>query len=346
MFKSKTDFNAFDKNNEKVDNTKITKVKGFSKAGTKKLMGKIGERTSYHLILEYFVDDKGKVEGHFLDLGENKKLRKHFDQVEMKSGKLDKSMSETPKKACAGEVYIEEIKGSKVVHFQPSESSKVPKAQWPKVLKTLKPFLNGLKAVVVLGGIVIGAEVEDEDEDESTSPESATEDNTQQTDVDSTSVILTIKELVLGITGILKEELPKAIVPNIKAKKVSQQDADITNDLFSKLNKLTDMYDTAGSDIQQKIQKHYDSILNQVPKLEKIRTALNNLLAVSEENKDSSTEEPKDTEEVKQLKELLAYATKETDAIWENFNKTRREISKAVSQVIEGGDQLLKALFN
>jgi hypothetical protein len=35
MFKSKTDFNAFDKNNEKVDNTKFTKVKGFSKAGTK-----------------------------------------------------------------------------------------------------------------------------------------------------------------------------------------------------------------------------------------------------------------------------------------------------------------------
>lgn len=342
MFKSKTDFNAFDKKNEKVDNTKITKVKGFSKAGTKKLMGKIGERTSYHLILDYFVDDKGKVEGHFLDLGENKKLRKHFEQVEMKSGKLDKSMSETPKKACAGEVYIEEIKGSKVVHFQPSESSKVPKAQWPKVLKTLKPFLNGLKAVVVLGGVVVGAE--DEDKDESTSPESTTEDNTQQTDVDSTSVILKIKELVLGITGILKEELPKAIVPNIKAKKVSQKDADITDDLFSKLDELTAMYENAGSDIQQKIQKHYDSILNQVPKLEKIRTALNNLLAVSE--KDTSTEEPKDTEEVKQLKELLAYATKETDAIWENFNKTRREISKAVSQVIEGGDQLLKALFN
>ena len=343
MFKSKTDFNAFDKNNTKVANLKLTKVKGFSKAGIKKLMGKIGARTFYHLILEYFVDDKGKVEGHFLDIGENKKLRKHFEQVEMKSGKLEKSMSETPKKASAGEIYIQEIKGSKVVHFEPNEASKIPKAEWPKVLKTLKPFLNGLKAVVVLAGVVIGAEAAEEgEEDTDDSTESTTEDSTQ-TDVDSTSVAGKIKELVLGITGILKEELPKTVVPNIKAKKVSQKDADTTNDLFSKLDELKEVYDDAGSEIQQKIGKYYDSIMNQVPKLEKVRSAINSLLGVYDE---ASKEEAGDSEEVKQLKELLAYATRETDAIWERFNKTKREIGKASAQAIKGGEQLLKALFN
>lgn len=344
MFKSKTDFNAFDKNNTKVDNPKITKVKGFSKAGTKKLMGKIGERTFYHLILEYFVDDKGKVEGHFLDLGENKKLRKHFEQVEMKSGKLEKSMSETAKKACAGEIYIQEIKGSKVVHFEPSEGSKVPKAQWPKILKTLKPFLNGLKAVVVLAGEVVGAEEDSKDESASAESTATTGDGTQ-TDVDSTSVTAKIKELVLGITGILKEELPKVIVPNIKAKKANQKDADTTDDLFSKLDELKEVYESAGSEIQQKIEKHYDSIMNQIPKLEKVRTAIHSLLGISD-NDAASEEQPGDTEEVKRLKALLAYATKEADEIWERFNKTKREISKASSQVIKGGDQLLKALFN
>jgi hypothetical protein len=342
MFKSKTDFNAFDKNNTKVADAKLAKVKGFSKAGTKKLMGKIGERTLYHLVLDYFVDDKGKVEGHFLDLGENKKLRKHFEQVEMKSGKLDKSMSETPKKACAGEIYIEEINGSKVAHFQPAETSKLTKAQWPKVLKTLKPFLNGLKAVVVLGGIVIGAE-EDKDEDDST--ESVTESSTQ-TDVDSTSIAAKIKELVLGITGVLKEELPKVIIPNIKAKKVSAQDTEIANDLFSKLGELKEVYETAGSNIQQKIGKHYDSIMNQVPKLEKIRTALDNLSIASGENSDASKEEPKDTAEVKRLKELLAYIAKEKSSIWANLNKVESEISEATSVAIKGGHELLKALFN
>ena len=344
MFKSKTDFNAFDKNNTKVDNPILTKVKGFSKAGTKKLMGKIGERTFYHLILDYFVDDKGKVEGHFLDIGENKKLRKHFEQVEMKSGKLDKSMSETPKKASAGEIYIQEIKGSKVVHFEPNEASKIPKAQWPKALKTLKPFLNGLKAVVVLAGVVIGAEEEEEEakEDKDDPIESTTEDS-PQTDVDSTSVAAKIKELVLGITGILKNELPKTIIPNIKAKKVSSQDAEITNDLFSQLDELKEVYETAGSDIQQKIGKHYDSIMNQIPKLEKVRSAINSLSGVYAA---ASKEEAGDSEEVKQLKKLLAYTIRERDAIWERFNKTKREIGKASSQAIKGGKQLLKALFN
>jgi hypothetical protein len=343
MFKSKTDFNAFDKKNTKVDNAKLAKVKGFSKAGTKKLMGKLGERTFYHLILEYFVDDKGKVEGHFLDFGENKKLRKHFEQVEMKSGKLDKSMSTTPKNACAGEVYIEEIKGNKVVHFVPVETSKVQKAKWPKVLKNLKPFLNGLKAVVVLAGEVIGAEEEKEGSNDS---EATTVEDGTQTDVDSTSITAQIKELVLGITGVLKTELPKVIVPNIKAKKASQEDADVINTLFSNLDELKEVYEKAGSEIQQKIGKHYDSIMNQIPKIEKIQTALNNLLLNSKENEDVLKENPEDTEEVKRLKELLAYVTKEGDAIWANFNKTSREISKAASKAIKGGDQLLKALFN
>jgi hypothetical protein len=342
MFKSKTDFNAFDKNNTKVENAQIKKVKGFSKAGIKKLMGKIGERTFYHLILEYFVDDNGKVEGHFLDLGENKKLRKHFEQVEMKSGKLDKSMSATPKKASVGEIYIQELKGSNVVHFEPIKSSKIPKAQWPKALKVLKPLLNGMKAVVVLDGEVIGAE-EDTNENGSTESIVGSEGaDTTQTAVDSVSVTEKIKELVLGITGILKGDLPKVIVPNIKAKKVSQKDADTTNDLFNKLDELKEVYASADAEIQQKIGKHYDSIMNQVPKLDKIQIALNSLLDTSEEDSNETVE----TEEIKQLKELLAYVIKEKDLIWANFNKNELEISEATSEVIKGGDELLKALFN
>ena len=339
MFKSKIDFNSFDKRNTRVKDLKYIAVKGLVKKGAKKLEDKIGERTFFHLILDYYVGPDGKSLGHFLDFGINKILRRHFIQVEMKSGKLEKSMSTTPKKACAGAVYIKELKGTKVIYFEPIDASKIPKGQWPKILKDLKPFLNGLKAFVVLKGEVIGAEKENKDKSTPTEPstEPTAVDGTP-TDVDSKLLATKIKELVLGITGILKEKLPKEIVPKIKAKNVSKEDADIANDLFSKLDELKKVYESAGSDIQQKIKTHYDSIMSQVPKLKKVKTAIDKLLSI--------LEKPNDLEEIKQLKELLATVIKEKAGIWANFNETKDEILTASSQAIEGGDQLIKALYN
>ncbi|BDS15086.1 hypothetical protein [Aureispira anguillae] len=334
MFKSKTDFNAFDKNNSKVKNLEAAKTKALTKSGTKKLINKLGEKTSYHLVLDYFVDDKGKTLGHFLDLGENKKLSKHFEQVEMKAGKLDKSMSESPKKACAGFAYIELVKGKKVVHIEPNANSKIPKGKWAKILKDLKPLFGGLKAVVVLAGELIEADPQEEGEDVVANAEEPTKTEKPATDQ--------IKELIVGISGILKEQLPKVVLPNVKSKNVSQEDLDITSDLFDKIEDFKAVYEEATAEIQQKIAKHYNSILNQVPKLEKIQLAVENLLGISD---NEVTEEAPDTAEVKALKELLAYVNSEMDSIEKNFTKAKDEITNAASEIIAGGEELLKALF-
>lgn len=150
-FKSKTSLNAFDKNNTSVKNTEYNSLKTLTKTGVKKLATANGESTPFHLILDYFKDDKEKPLAHFLDLGINVKMGKHFEQVEMKPGKLDKSMSASPKEAASGVAFIKAVDGVYTLHFQPAEQCKIPEGKWPRIIKALKPFLAGYPAVVVLG---------------------------------------------------------------------------------------------------------------------------------------------------------------------------------------------------
>lgn len=149
-FKSKTPFNAFDKNNSTVKNLEFNSLKTLTKASVKKLANTNGERTPFRLVLDYFKDDKDKTIAHFLDFGINVKTDKHFEQIEMKSGKLDKSMSASPKEAALGVAYIKAVNGTDTLHFQPSEKCKVPGGKWTKILKALKPYLAGYPATVVL----------------------------------------------------------------------------------------------------------------------------------------------------------------------------------------------------
>ncbi|MGH1334620.1 MAG: hypothetical protein ACRBFS_00725 [Aureispira sp.] len=175
MFKSKVDFNAFDTNNEKVANLEQTKIKGLSKASVKKLVAQPGERTPFHLVLDYFKDDKDKPQGHFLCFGVNKKMDKHFQQVEMKSGKLDKSMSASQKEASMGSAFVKIDGGKKLLCLEPDAASKIPGGKWSKILKALKPYLSGLKAVISIAGEIIG---EEDSDDQTTGEETTGEDTT------------------------------------------------------------------------------------------------------------------------------------------------------------------------
>ena len=168
MFKSKINFNEFDTHNEKVKDLEQTKVKALSKSSVKKLAGAIEEPAPFHLIVDYFKDDKDKPSGHFLGFGLNKKLDKHFQQVEMKPGKADKRMSASQKEASMGNAYIKEEGGKKLLCFEPNPSSKIPGGKWPKILKALKTYLSGIKAVVILNGQVVGGEDTDSTEEGAT----------------------------------------------------------------------------------------------------------------------------------------------------------------------------------
>ncbi|WMX14450.1 hypothetical protein [Aureispira sp. CCB-E] len=297
---------------------------------------------------QYFKDavlnkSKGGLILTIFDIGTAKKTCAFIPFLKYKEAesafKVWKNLKDTSLKKSACKVALGKVSTKKnsdgllEVTFDISKGLKNP----AKIEAAARPLFDLVeKGLKVVGTIEEGDNVPTDGTTVEDTPTSTPDDKTAPAQ---------IKELILGVTGILKEALPKVIIPNIKAKKVSSKDADTINDLFSKLEDLKAVYEKAGSEIQQKIDKHYNSILNQIPKLTKIKTAIDSLLGLIEAQEDVKTEQG-DTEEVKRLKELLDYAMKETESIWKNFNKTKDEISNATSQIIKGGDELLNALFN
>ena len=181
MFKSKVKFEAFDRNNEKVKDIDPAQQKALCKAGTKKLAGKPGVKTNYHFIYNYFLGPKKKPIGHFMDLGEHKKLTKHFEQVEMKSGKPEKRMSANPKEASTGFAYVDSKDGKTMLFIEPSPNCKVPGGKWPKYLKALKSEFGGMKAVAIIGGQIMEESPEETSEETTTGNTDPTVEQNQQT---------------------------------------------------------------------------------------------------------------------------------------------------------------------
>lgn len=368
MFKSKVDFNAFDTNNKKVKDIDEPKVKALSKNSVKKLLNSPDTRTPFHLILDYFKDDKGKGLNHFLGFGVNKKLDKHFEQVEMKSGKLDKSMSASQKEASMGEAYCKDEGGKKLLCFEPSPKSKVPKGKWPKILKGLKPFLAGAKAVVIIDGTVVGEEeLPEEGTEENTSTDTTEEtpqedttntstdtteeapqedttntttDTTEETAeeaTDNTSLVDQFKAQLEEIANGLKQTLPKEIIPKIKDKTVEAADLDIVNEIKNKINEFEEAYTTAAENIQSKLTKMRDSIAKQAPKVDQIIQAVEKLLGSGSPEESSTT-----GEDTSAIQELLDMARKGLDDFNSMYDQLKSDLENSTSEPLPEGDALLE----
>jgi hypothetical protein len=105
MFKCKTNIVDFDTTNGKP-NLEAAKVKTLAKAGVKKLLGQMETATPFFYVKDYFKDDTGKGIGDYLGFGNSKPLSKHFAQIEMKPGKMEKSSSAGSKEASMGKAYV------------------------------------------------------------------------------------------------------------------------------------------------------------------------------------------------------------------------------------------------
>ena len=357
MFKSKVDFNAFDTNNEKVKNLEETQVKALSKNSVKKLLNSPDTRTPFHLILDYFKDDKGKGLGHFVGFGVNKKLDKHFEQVEMKSGKLDKSMSASQKEASMGEAYAKEEGGKKLLCFEPSPKSKIPKGKWPKILKGLKPFLAGAKAVVIIDGTVVGDETELPEENTGETTDTDTQENAPQEETTNTSTDTTeesqeptgeettdtgnlveqFKAQLQDIANSLKQTLPKDIIPKIKDKTVEAADLEIVNDIKNKINEFEEAYTNAAENIQSKLTKMRDSIAKQAPKVDQIIQAVEKLLGSVGAEDASTTGEDTST-----IQELLDMARQGLDEFNNMFDQLKSDLENSTSEPLPEGEALLE----
>lgn len=302
IIKSKTDFNAFDLHNTKVANVEPKKMKGQTKAAVKKLLSNLGVRTSFFLILNYFKDDSGKPMGAFLDIGTNKKMAKHFEQVEMKSGKLDKSMAGSQKEAAMGEVYAQDKNGQHVLFFVPDDKSKIPDSKWPKILKEIRPLINNMKAFAVLNGEVIAAEV-----NEDPMGEEVVSDDTMETEEGLS--LNELKALFQPISKMLKETLPKEILPRIKSKTVREEDDEAIDELERQVEVFLEDYEQGTIEAQTALAKAKATLEGQLPKIKQIAAAIKANITAT--NTTRSTEVPPSPEEealLKKLEELLQQA--------------------------------------
>jgi hypothetical protein len=359
MFKSKIDFNAFDTNNDKVKDLEPNKVKALAKASVKKLLAQPEVRTPFHLILDYFKDDQEKPQGHFLGLGVNKKLDKHFEQVEMKSGKLDKSMSASQKEAAMGEAYSKEENGKKILCIEPHPGVKVPKGKWAKILKGLKPYLAGAKAVVVFEGQTIGDEEGDTATDEETT-ETGTEEqgetgadtetnveeqgetttdeaSTDSSDEDAPNLIEQFKAQLAEISTGLTQTLPKEIVPKIKARSVEANDLDVVQQLKTKMEEFEEAFQGAAENIQKKLSKMRNKINKQLDKVDKILKAVE--LVLKKIGGEETTEETEEDTSV--LDKLLKTAEKSLGNYRKVYDKLKKDLEESEEEPIEGGSDLL-----
>lgn len=326
MFKSKTNFDAFDTHNTKVANVEAPKLKALSKANLKKLAAAPGEETPFHLVLDYFKDKNDKPAGHFLDFGIHKKLAKHFEQVEMKPGKPDKRMSASPKEACSGMAYVEKMDGVGVLHFKPHEKSKIPMGKWAKIIKALKPLLGGMKAVVVIGEMVL------EDSSEDTSTEEPTERG-----IDTATQALKTQWAI--ITKGLKETLPKEILPRIKNNTATEEDLETVQTLLSNSTAFQQSLAKASDSIQQVFEKGSQLLTAQLPKIKAIEQRLEALLQ-NTENEEEAISDPNEQALKDQIEALIQRAQDGLDTFEKTFKEYLQQPVQEPTPIIGGEDFL------
>lgn len=332
MPKSKTNFDAFDKHNTKVQDLDLMKVRATTKAQLKKVAAVLQTETPFYLILRYFLDKNDKPVGHFLDVGEHKKLSKHFEQVEIKAGKPRRRMSKNPKEACLGTVYVDEANGSKVVHFDPHPKSKIPKGKWPKILKELKPFLSGMKAVVIIDGQVVASE---ESEEETPNTETAT----PRTDEAPNEGL---KRQWSSILDGIKNRLPKEILPRIKDQSATDEDLSTVDQLLNTIETFLGTLAMATPTTQATFAKAQTSLTAQLPKLKNIQARLQELLLSSDalDGEVSMGTDPND----KALKEQLQRLIEEADQGLKDFEAHYQYYKNQLEEEqppLAGGDQFL-----
>jgi hypothetical protein len=359
MFKCKIDITTYDKNAKEVPNAELPKTKNLSKAAVKKLASKLGEKTNFYLAKDYF-ENKGKPVGHFLAFGISKKLAKHFIMNEMKG----KGSSGDAKSAATGEVSIKKIDGKDKLVFEPHAKCKIPAGQWPKLLKSLKTFLGGYKAVVSVNGQMIEeepllpGEVEEVDDtpagEEETFEDAKAESEADEDEADEKApsdaknnnqiVVDEIKNLIKSIGGEMKNNISSVIVPNIKSKKVSDKDLSASVNLLSDIDKLKALYNSAEDKVKSALAEHVDKIVAFAPKLEQIKSAIEKILpSLSDAVKDAIKDVTNGATEV--IKGVKKVSKEYIDSLPENqndswFEDLLKSASKTYDTIVKDIDKV------
>ena len=352
MFKSKLDFNAFDRHNDKVKDLEMNQVQAQSKSSVKKMKAKPDVKTDFHLIDGYFKNEQGKVLGGLVDFGFHKKLTKHFLQVEMKPGKPNKRMSDSPKHAATGQSFVTEEGGKKVLCFEPHPASKIPNGKWPKILKSLKAYFAGLKTKVILDGTVIEEEAPQDDitetpltEDNTTEESSPEQPVTDTTEEEATAAApKDLKTQVESIVNGLKKTLPKEIVPRMKSRSVEPNDAVVVEDLLGDMQAFKERFETLQTSAKNKIQQVFDVVERQYSQVERIYQTIQDLLDGNTTVDPTETENTVDDieEDTSLLEELLQQVKDGIGSFDKIYKNLKKDLEDSNEEPIVGGDQFLE----
>ncbi|MFK7796073.1 MAG: hypothetical protein AB8E82_01380 [Aureispira sp.] len=335
---SKINFKSFNLYDTQVPNVDPKKMKGLTKAATRKLLNNLGVRAPFFLILNYFKDPSGKPMGHFLDIGTNKKMVKHFEQVEMKSGKLDKSMAASQKEAAMGEVYAQEKNGQNVLFFVPDDKSKIPDSKWPNILKKIRPLINNLKAFAVLNGAVVAAEEEGKGSTE-------TELGVQETDDMEEGISLdALKALFQPISTMLKETLPQEILPRIKSKTVTEADDEAIDELQGQVEEFLEDYEQGTTEAKTALAKAKTTLEGQLPKIKQIATVIKaNITTLDTVTETEVPPSPEEEALVKKLEELLTQAQEGLQGFDQKYQNLQVDLDRPPTPIPDG-DTFLRVM--
>lgn len=245
MFPCKVKIDQLDRKANLLD---FNANKAETKGKVKKVATKVGEKTPFYFIADYF-EKNGKAIGDFLTLGDSPKLEKHFLQNEMKNS-ADSVMGKKQdiKTAAMGEVYVKNVDGKDVLHFEPHEKAKVPAGKWAKILKNLKSYFAGMKAVVVIDGQVIQAEESEEEGGEKEADEAPTDTPTPSADKTAAEKTQTIQELADNYKDMLAQ---------FKEVQQAEHDADLVKSLYRNLISWEKSYETMEPAAKEKLAKFY-----------------------------------------------------------------------------------------
>ena len=291
------------------------------------LSGKV-EKLPFCYEVDYFGPDEG-----FISIGVAKEVDKMFKTKRCKGqgleGKIDK------KKVAYGVIKLNPEGGVEFCVL----GGMMKQMQAKKVIKSINILKKkiGDKFVISKGEADVQEQVIIEDEEKVTGEDI----------IDAgAAVVDEIKNLIKTIGSAIKDSVTSKVVPNVKSKKVSNDDMDVCVDLKSEIEKLKNLYDSAEEKVKTAVGKHVEKIKSFEPQLDKIKAAIEKMLNAGTSDSDNTE---KDDADAKAKADQEAF-NKKMDEYLNQFKKEMSDINKSIGEfadeVIDGGAKLLNYLFD
>jgi gas vesicle protein len=331
------------------------------------ILKKTAEKLPFCYEVDYFSEGKG-----FMAIGRSNEVYKLFKTKRCKGQGVDergKAIKIDKKKVAYGHVSLNDAG-----QFEFCVLGGIMKdMQAKKVIKSI-PILKKMIGdnFVIVKGEKAAPAAEPTDAAKDTEDKNATpkEDKKETLSAAGKEVAKQIKTLIKSINSEMKNTVASVVVPNIKSKKVSDKDLNISVDLLDKIESLKELFDTAEDKVKNAYGKHFDKILTFGPKLVKIKNAIEKILPAVSDAVEDVVEDVTDAVDnavdfVKKVskeyidnipdnqndswfKKLLNTAKEAKETFGkelDDIEKSVKSATKTISSAIKGGADLLSDLF-